>query len=251
MDIQLYCISMTQWLARQSSTAQFRVCLPGMQNIYQLVHSDILSYFGRDRRPNLLFMQFGVLALLRLKPWSARGASYQPVFGGNWPTIIRIFLALSTYPLDELSFKEMKTLGQSKISSCCLCVQYKSREFGGKRSPRFSTQMVEIYSTYLTSCKKSLGRVAFGISYIASAKSRPVGSISPACFHGQPPDYQSHVFGLSTQQMNQSWVFYKKLLDRVAYGILSNINNGATLQMIGLMVVMLMVFFSCGELVLV
>ena len=53
--------------------------------------------------------------MLRLKPWSARGASYQPVFGGNWPTIIRIFLALSTYPLDELSFKEMKTLVQDFI----------------------------------------------------------------------------------------------------------------------------------------
>ena len=53
-------------------------------------------------------------------------------------------------------------------------------------------------------------------------------------------------------------MFYEKLLERVAHGILSNINDGATvrkyverLQMIGLMVVMLMIFFKCGELVLV
>ena len=53
-------------------------------------------------------------------------------------------------------------------------------------------------------------------------------------------------------------MFYKNLLDRAPYGFLSNINDGATLQkyverleMIGLMVVMLMVFFWYGELVLV
>ena len=50
---------------------------------------------------------------------------------------------------------------------------------------------------------------------------------------------------------------YRKLLDRVAFRILSNINDGAPLrkyverfQMIGLMVITLMVFYTCGELVL-
>ena len=49
-----------------------------------------------------------------------------------------------------------------------------------------------------------------------------------------------------------------KLLERVAYGILSNIKDGTTLRkyverlyMIGLMVVMSIIFFKCGELVLV
>ena len=53
-------------------------------------------------------------------------------------------------------------------------------------------------------------------------------------------------------------MFYKKLLEIVAYAILSNINDGATLRkyverlwLIELMVVMLMLFFSCGELLLV
>ena len=38
----------------------------------------------------------GVLAMLRLKLWSARRASYHPAFVGKWPTIIHTFLALST-----------------------------------------------------------------------------------------------------------------------------------------------------------
>ena len=50
---------------------------------------------------------------------------------------------------------------------------------------------------------------------------------------------------------------YRNLLDRVVFRNLSKINDGAPLQnymerlwMIGLMVVMLMVFYICGELVL-
>ena len=53
-------------------------------------------------------------------------------------------------------------------------------------------------------------------------------------------------------------MFYKKLLEIVAYAILSNINDGATLRkyverlwLIGLLVVMLMLFFRCEELLLV
>ena len=51
---------------------------------------------------------------------------------------------------------------------------------------------------------------------------------------------------------------FGKLLDRVIFIILPNINNGASLQkyveclkMIGLVGVVLMVFFTCGKLVLV
>ena len=50
---------------------------------------------------------------------------------------------------------------------------------------------------------------------------------------------------------------YRKLLNRVAFRILSNINDGAILRkylehlkMIGLMMVILMVFYTYGELVL-
>ena len=48
--------------------------------------------------------------------------------------------------LEEFSFKQMKTWGQYKISYCCFCGR--------------------------------LGRVAFGIIYIASAKSRSVRGAS-------------------------------------------------------------------------
>ena len=111
-----------------------------------------------------------VVAMLRLKPWSRRGESHHLAFVGSWPTI-HTFLTLSTYSLDEFSFKEMRTWGQSKISSCCLCVWCKSRELRGRESSRFPTPIVEIFSADLTSYKKLLGRVTFEIIYIASAKS--------------------------------------------------------------------------------
>ena len=44
----------------------------------------------------LLFLQFGVLAMFWLNPWSTREASHHPVFKGNRSTIIHTFLALST-----------------------------------------------------------------------------------------------------------------------------------------------------------
>ena len=70
--------------------------------MYLLVHSDIENLLlkrndGRDRRPNLLFMLFGVLPMLRLKLWSTKEKSHHPAFVGNWPTILRTFLALFTH----------------------------------------------------------------------------------------------------------------------------------------------------------
>ena len=100
------------------------------------------------------------------------------------------------HPLDEFSFKQMRMWGQSKISPCCIYVWCKSRELGGRGSPRFPTQMVEIFFADLTSYKKLLGRVAFGTIYIALAKSWRVRGAADR----QLPDYQSHALGLSTQQ---------------------------------------------------
>ena len=51
------------------------------------------------------------------------------------------------YPVDEFSFKEMRTWGQ--ISSGCLYVWCKSRELGGRESSKFPTPMVESFSTDL------------------------------------------------------------------------------------------------------
>ena len=47
--------------------------------------------------------------------------------------------------------KEMRMLGESKISSCCICVLCKSRVLGGRGSPRFPclTPAVESFSDLL------------------------------------------------------------------------------------------------------
>ena len=89
-----------------------------------------------------LILLFGVLAILQLKPWSARGASHHPLI---WATIIHTFFSL-IHPVDELSFKEMRTWGQPKNSSCCLCVWCKSKELRGRGSTRFPKSMVERFS---------------------------------------------------------------------------------------------------------
>ena len=45
----------------------------------------------------------------------------------------------------------MRTQGESKVSSCCFCVWCKSRELGGRRSPRFPcvTPVPESFSSDL------------------------------------------------------------------------------------------------------
>ena len=73
---------------------------------------------------------FGVLAMLQLKPWSTREASYHPVFMGNYYS--HVFSLIR--PVDEFSFKEMTTWGQFKISSGCLYVLCESKELGGRVS---------------------------------------------------------------------------------------------------------------------
>ena len=67
---------------------------------------------------------------------------------GNCPTISHTFFSL-IFPVDEFSLKEMRTWGQSKISSYCFFVWCKSRELGARRSSRFPRVMlvVEIFSS--------------------------------------------------------------------------------------------------------
>ena len=87
--------------------------------------------------------------LLQLKSRSARGAS----FYGQLPDYQSRVLALSTQQMSSLcvSFqvllKEMRTRGESNISSCYFCDQCKPRELGGRRSPRFPcvTPVVESF----------------------------------------------------------------------------------------------------------
>ena len=56
------------------------------------------------------------------------------------------------YPKDEFSFKEMKTWGQSKISSYCFCVWCESEELGGRGSDDDPLYRHIVYTqAYLTS----------------------------------------------------------------------------------------------------
>ena len=90
-----------------------------------------------------LILLFGVPAILQLKLWSVRGAPHHPL---TWATIIHTFFSL-IHPVDKFSFKEMSIMwGQTKISSCFLCVWCKSKEFGGRESTRFPTSIVESFS---------------------------------------------------------------------------------------------------------
>ena len=76
--------------------------------------------------------------MLRLKPWSVSILSSS--FCGQLAYYHSHIFSL-IHPLDEFSFKEMRTWGQFKISTCCLCVQCKSRQLGGRGSPRFPTAL--------------------------------------------------------------------------------------------------------------
>ena len=60
-------------------------------------------------------------------------------------------------------------MGQSKISSCCICDWCKSRAIGGRGSPRIETPMLESFSADLpsSSCEKLLDGVTVGIVHIA------------------------------------------------------------------------------------
>ena len=66
--------------------------------------------------------------MFRLNPWSARGASHHATFMDNYDYHSHVFSLI--HPVDEFSFKEMRTWGQSKILPCCFCVWYKSRKIG-------------------------------------------------------------------------------------------------------------------------
>ena len=63
---------------------------------------------------------------------------------GKWPNVISLI-----HPEDELSFKEMRMWGQSKILSCCICDWCESREMGGRESQRLPKPMVESFSAGL------------------------------------------------------------------------------------------------------
>ena len=161
-----------------------------------------------------------------------------------------VFSLIYPMPLDEFSFEEVRTWGQSEIASCCQWVWCNSRELyrrGESKIPNTSGSKLlrRLFTTY----KQLLGRVTFGIHPLAKSWSSTGASCQPAFVESCL--ILTHVWPVYLVD-TLSWVFYKKLLDRVAYGILMFIDeSGATLPryaehfyIIELVVVMLMVFFQ-------
>ena len=88
--------------------------------------------------------------MLRLKTWRARGTSNHSASMDKWPNVFSLI-----HPEDELSFKEMRMWGQSKILSCCICDWCESREIEGMGSTRLTTTIVESFSADLLPAIKS------------------------------------------------------------------------------------------------
>ena len=115
---------------------------------------------GKDRRPN-----FAIFVA-----WSASYALAESMECEGNISSSRFYEQLADYysyvfslihPVDEFSFEEMRTWGRSKISSYCLCIWCKSREMGGRGSPRFNNggELLCRPSSY----RKLLNRVVFRI----------------------------------------------------------------------------------------
>ena len=108
-----------------------------LEHLYKLDNSGVVKFFvktndGRDRW--LIFVVWGVSYVLAesLKP---EGSISSSSFYGQWADYCSHVFSL-IHPVDEFSFKEMRTWGQPMTSFCCLCVRFESRELGGG-DPRF------------------------------------------------------------------------------------------------------------------
>ena len=81
-----------------------------------------------------IILQYGVLAMSRLKPWNTNGSISSSSFHVQLvDCYYSRILALSNQWM-KFSFNEMRMWGQSKISSCCICDWCKSSEKGGRGS---------------------------------------------------------------------------------------------------------------------
>ena len=102
--------------------------------------------------------------MLRLKPKNMRGkippSSFYEQLADYYLHIFNLI-----HPVDEFSFKEMRTYGQFKILSYIK----RNRRQGESKIP--NTSGGKLLCRPSSSHKKLLDRVAFGIMYVASAKS--------------------------------------------------------------------------------
>ena len=105
--------------------------------------------FQRDLRVSYIFLIdcWQNMFIASAKIPEREGSTYHhPTFMGNCPTNCHVFSLI--YPVDEFSFKQMMTCGQSKTSSSYFCVCCESRELGDRWSSRLPcvTPVVETSS---------------------------------------------------------------------------------------------------------
>ena len=123
---------MVQWLAQPSSTERVRVCFPRCQNRHKLGNSDVVNFFvktndGRDKRLNFAIFVVWSVGYVSAESLEREGSiSLSSVYGQSADNYSHVFSPI--HPVDEFSFKEMRTWGQPMISSCCLFVTCESRE---------------------------------------------------------------------------------------------------------------------------
>ena len=97
-----------------------------------------------EKRPNFAIIVVWSATYAFAKTMEHEGSTSSSSFYGHLAKYYSHVFSL-IHPADELSCKEIRTWGQSKISSC-LFVKCKSRELEGRGSPRFSMTMVESFS---------------------------------------------------------------------------------------------------------
>ena len=114
-----------------------------------------------DRRPNFCYfcsLECYVSAESLQREGSISSCSFYGQLADYYSHVFSLI-----HPVDEFSFKEMRTWSQSKISSCCLCVWCKSKEMWGRGSPRFTNGEELLRRPTQTSYRKLLDRFAFRI----------------------------------------------------------------------------------------
>ena len=89
--------------------------------------------------------------------------------------------------MNEFSFREMKTWGQSKVSSCCFFVWSESRELGGRGSSRFPC----VIPVVETSSDRVTFRILSNINDGAPNSLRKQPTLTVDCFRKKAPPQTS------------------------------------------------------------
>ena len=103
---------MAQWLPRANSTTKIRVCFPGVQNIYKPGNSDVNFFVkisgGKERRLNFAIFVVWSVSYVLVESLEREGSISSSSFYGQLADYYSHVFSL-IHPLDEFSFKELRT----------------------------------------------------------------------------------------------------------------------------------------------